>query len=245
MVYDRDIREPLFCFLEREYGKCRILEEKNTGSSRADVVMVTEHALYGIEIKSDADSYTRLAGQVRDYDRFYDRNIVVVGTRHAMHIEEHVPAHWGIITAEPPEDKAGGLEEMDLYYLRRPKDNPKVSWKNKLSLLWRPELAKIQERHGMHKYKDRSKDYVIERITALIPDRIGEENLQAEICEILLERDYTKVTETLAEYRKSETQKKLEAEPDPFKRLQIMMEKPVIGKKKSLSGRSSRRRRSK
>ena len=91
MLYDKDIREPLFEYLEEIYGKIRILEEKKTGKARADVVMVTPDALYGIEIKSDADTYTRLERQVREYDRFYDYNYVVVGTRHALHIREHVP----------------------------------------------------------------------------------------------------------------------------------------------------------
>ena len=40
MLYDRDIREPLFDFLEGAYGKVRIIEEKRMGRSRADVVMV-------------------------------------------------------------------------------------------------------------------------------------------------------------------------------------------------------------
>ncbi len=30
VLYDRDIREPLFDFIEEEYGKIRILEEKRT-----------------------------------------------------------------------------------------------------------------------------------------------------------------------------------------------------------------------
>ena len=40
MLYDKDIREPLFDFLEEMYGKIRILEEKQIGKSRADIVMV-------------------------------------------------------------------------------------------------------------------------------------------------------------------------------------------------------------
>lgn len=91
LLHDKDIREPLFDFLEETYGKIRILEEKMMGRSRADVVMVTEEAIYGIEIKSDVDTYARLSRQVRDYDKYYDRNIVVVGTTHAHSIKEHVP----------------------------------------------------------------------------------------------------------------------------------------------------------
>ena len=41
-LLDKDIREPLFGFLEETYGKVRILEEKTTGRSSADVVMITE-----------------------------------------------------------------------------------------------------------------------------------------------------------------------------------------------------------
>lgn len=69
MLKDKDIREPLFDFLEEQYGKVRIIEEKAMGKSRADVVMVLEEELVGIEIKSDADTYARLSRQVKDYDR--------------------------------------------------------------------------------------------------------------------------------------------------------------------------------
>ena len=97
---DRDIREPLFLFLEEEYGKVRFIEEKTMGRSRADVLMVTDDALCGIEIKSDADSYTRLAAQVKNYDKYYDENYLVVGSTHAHHATEHVPEYWGIISVE-------------------------------------------------------------------------------------------------------------------------------------------------
>ena len=50
MLKDKDIREPLFDFLEEQYGKTRIIEEKTMGKSRADVVMVLEEELVGIEI---------------------------------------------------------------------------------------------------------------------------------------------------------------------------------------------------
>ena len=90
-LYDRDIREPLFEFLEDRFGKVRILEEKRAGRAVADVIMITPTAIYGIEIKSDADTYTRLEKQVSYYNLYFDRNIVVVGTSHAAHIAEHVP----------------------------------------------------------------------------------------------------------------------------------------------------------
>ena len=191
MLKDKDIREPLFTFLEESWGRIRIIEEKNMGGSRADVIMVTPDSFVGIEIKSDADTYTRLAGQIEDYDRYFDMNIIVVGTRHAMHVEEHVPASWGIITVEEVEGRA------DFYVLRRPKPNPGVDPARKLSLLWRPELQHIVTRHLKHKYERISKKDVIERILAGVPY----ETLRVEMSEELIERDYTRIFDEINQFR--------------------------------------------
>ena len=125
MLKDKDIREALFDFLELEYGKTRIFEEKMIGKSRADVIMVVTGAVVGIEIKSDADTYARLDSQVKDYDKYFDYNLVVVGSSHASHIEEHVPEHWGIITVDEVEEKA------DFYFLRQPQLNKKMKIERK------------------------------------------------------------------------------------------------------------------
>lgn len=192
MLYDKDIRKYLFDFLENLYGKNRIIEEKQMGRSRADVVMVTPSALYGIEIKSDADTYTRLKRQVRDYDQFFDYNYVVAGTSHAMHIEEHVPEWWGIITVE----LEAGIP--DFYVLRKPRPNPKVKWKKKLSLLWRPELAHIQELNGMARYRKKSKDFVADKVLEKVPL----EQLQLQLCEELFQRDYNTISDVITEFKK-------------------------------------------
>ncbi len=191
MLYDKDIREHLFDFLDETYGKNRIIEEKKMGKSRADVVMITPAAIYGIEIKSDADTYARLERQVRDYNQFYDYNYVVAGTRHAMHIEEHVPDWWGIITVELEEGRP------DFYIMRKPGKNPKMKWKKKLSLLWRPELAHMQELNRMAKYRQKSKDFVIEKLL----EQVAEEELQEQLCEELFQRDYNTIGDQIAEYK--------------------------------------------
>ena len=192
MLYDKDIREPLFDFLEDTYGKIRIIDEKQIGKSRADLIMVTPEALYGIEIKSDADTYARLKRQVRDYNRYCDYNYIVVGTRHALHIEEHVPTWWGIITVEIENATA------DFYVLRKPSLNPKLDWKKKISLLWRPELVHIQELNHMPKYKEKSKAFVIEKILLKVPI----ERLNLQLCEELFQRDYNLISETIEAFRK-------------------------------------------
>ena len=198
LIHDKDIREPLFDYLEETYGKIRILEEKMMGRSRADVVMVTEDALYGIEIKSDADTYARLARQVKDYDKYYDRNIIVAGTKHAHSIKEHVPGWWGIITVEEEDGR------LDFYFYREPEDNPKLDINRKISILWRPELAHIQELNGMPKYRDKSKHFVANKIA----ETVAYETLSPQISEELFQRDYTKIEETLNEFRKERMVKK-------------------------------------
>ncbi len=204
MLYDKDIREPLFLFLEEMYGKVRIFEEKNMGDSRADAIMVTPDALYGIEIKSDADTYARLINQVKDYDKFFDYNYVVVGSKHGNHITEHVPSWWGIITVELQD--GGSLddnakecvsENIDFYIMRNPKPNPHMDWSHKITLLWRPELVHIQQANDMPAYKDKSKQFVRDKIL----ERIPEEILQRQLCEELFERDYSTIKETIREYK--------------------------------------------
>lgn len=96
VLYDKDIRDPLFDFLEERCGKIRIIEEKTMGRSRADVLMVTPELIVGIEIKSDADTYARLGRQVKDYDLYFDCNYVVAGSTHAAHVHEHVPPGGGL-----------------------------------------------------------------------------------------------------------------------------------------------------
>ncbi len=193
MLYDRDIREPLFDFLEMKYDKIRIIEEKNMGNSRADVIAVTESGLIGIEIKSDADTYARLESQIKDYDRYFDYNCIVAGSRHATGVSDHVPEHWGIITVDEEEGKP------DFYVMREPSLNPGMNIRDKLSLLWRPELVHIQEINGMYKYRGKSRAFVIDKII----DNVSTNMLAAQITEELFERDYTLIDEIITEYKKN------------------------------------------
>lgn len=239
MLLDKDIREPLFDYLEQLYGKIRILEEKRIGRSRADICMVLPDAVCGIEIKSDADTYARLARQIEDYDRYYDWNMIVVGSSHGIHVCEHIPEYWGVITVEEVDEK------IDFYFYRKPKRNPKMQWRSKLSLLWRPELAQLQVWNRMPKYKEKSKDFVCRKIEEKIPEQIAEKALQNQISELLFERDYTKVSEMLASYRKGEIQKELEKVTDPCKQIELMMQQSVKREEfaKRKYGRKKHRRR--
>lgn len=192
MLHDRDIREPLFMYLEQEFGRIRIIEEKQMGRSRADIVMIGDGGICGIEIKSDADTYARLARQTKDYDRYYDKNIAVVGTSHAMHIEEHVPDWWGIITVE--ETEAGA----DFYFLRRPGENPAENLTAmQIGMLWRRELNHVLELNGLPAYREKSRKFVAAKIMEKVPEEI----LKGQIREELMQRDYTTIARDIEEYR--------------------------------------------
>lgn len=195
MLKDQDTREPLFDFFDEKFGKVRIIEEKQIAKSRADVMLVLEEKLIGVEIKSDADTYARLARQVKDYNKFFDYNYVVVGSSHSKHIEEHVPEYWGIIEAISKE------ESVEFNVLREPEINKRAQrtykMKRKLSILWRPELSHIQEINGMPKYKQRSKDFVITKIMEKVPWDL----LHKQISEELFQRDYNIINQVIQDWK--------------------------------------------
>ncbi|MBO4873085.1 MAG: sce7726 family protein [Lachnospiraceae bacterium] len=178
---DAQIRDPLCDYFEEKYGTVRFFEELTMGRSRADIVLVTNDALIGVEIKSDADTYERLARQVKDYDRFFDFNYVVVGSTHALHVREHIPPYWGVISVE----RIG--TRLDLYELAAPGPNKKVRLTNQLELLWRREWTALQAANRLHKYADRRRSFVKKYILASIPP----EDLKRQVLEILRERDYS------------------------------------------------------
>lgn len=197
MLKDKDIREPLFDFFDEKFGKVRIIEEKQIAKSRADVMLVLEEALVGVEIKSDADTYTRLARQIKDYNKFFDYNYVVVGSSHSKHVDEHIPEYWGIIVATEDE------QDINFQVLREPGINKRAQktykMKRKLSILWRPELARIQEINNMPKYKQKSKDFVITKIMEKVPWEL----LHKQISEELFQRDYNTIGDVIQEWKRS------------------------------------------
>ncbi|MFA9377085.1 MAG: sce7726 family protein [Lachnotalea sp.] len=190
MLYDKDIREPLFDYLEEKYHKVRILEEKRMGRSRADTIMITVDSIIGIEIKSDADTYERLKRQVKDYNKFCDKNYIVVGKSHAKHIEKHVPIEWGILIIDEREDGIVIDEKREL------QDNPKRKMDWQIRWLWRPELNHILELNHLPKYKQKNKAFVQQKLL----EKVEIEILKCQMCEELFERDYTLWDEMMEEY---------------------------------------------
>lgn len=181
ILYDRDIREPLFDYLEERFGRTRMFEEKVMGRSRADILMLTEEQIVGLEIKSDADTYERLKRQVKDYDKYCDLNYVVIGSSHARHVEKHVPVYWGILVIR--EEKG----EVRIEEMRPPGENPKLKKELQLTFLWRRELFRILERNKLPKYRQKSRSFIGKKLL----EKMDWVILKRQLCEELFERDYT------------------------------------------------------
>ena len=90
---DNSIRKILIEYLSASCDKIRIYQEKMIGSAVCDVMAVTD-CLTGYEIKSDLDNYDRLERQVRAYRQFFDKNYLVVSTRHRASAPDKVPPEW-------------------------------------------------------------------------------------------------------------------------------------------------------
>lgn len=87
---DNDIRKILISYLLAEGREIRIYQEKSIGSSVCDVMSVSS-CLTGYEIKSDSDDYSRLDRQISAYNTFFDKNYLVVSSRHRKSAEGKIP----------------------------------------------------------------------------------------------------------------------------------------------------------
>ncbi|MBF9223035.1 sce7726 family protein [Hymenobacter ruricola] len=80
------------------------INELPTGTTRADVVHITEHFMHGYEVKGDGDTLQRVANQLRCYGEVYDFVTFVVTEKHLAKLLPLLPEWVGVLVAT-----AGGL----------------------------------------------------------------------------------------------------------------------------------------
>ena len=173
---DKDIRKILINYLLAERQDIRIYQEKSIGSSICDVMAVSSH-LTGYEIKSDSDDYSRLDRQVSAYDGFFDKNYIVISQKHKKSAGNKIPRHWGIIC----------IEQDNVEVLRRAADNPNVSRRSQLTVLWKLELKNILIKNSMPMYAQKDKNYISYQISKQVDPAI----LGKQIAYELYNRDYS------------------------------------------------------
>lgn len=141
-MYDAEIRD----FLKKEFTACLFVDEVVVGKARVDLLDISEE-LHGYEIKSDHDSYERLANQRKQYNRYLSRITAVVGYSKIHEIKLHIPDFWGIITVyKSPTGKP--VYEV----IRESYPNPYFDKLYAVSVLWRRELLELlSERHKVSK----------------------------------------------------------------------------------------------
>lgn len=183
---DKDIRRAIFqCFSGNSEAQ-RIIEEFPMGDSRADMLLITRTKLIGMEIKSDRDTFVRLGRQVKDYERFFDYNYLVVGTYHVEEAMRTVPKHWGIYEVYEGENGRYVLE-----CVREAGLSLKENLEEKLYLLWRNELMDIICDYRLSAHRLHRKDKMIAKIMRGLSGAV----IQGLVCDALLRRDYSKYKE--------------------------------------------------
>jgi hypothetical protein len=165
---DDQIRSRLKGYLRTLYSNdpgTVILDELGLrhGYSRIDVVVVNG-SLHGFEIKSDRDTFRRLARQAETYNRVLDFVTLVTGQRHADHALGTVPEWWGIQLAQ------GELHEgIHLVEVRKPSQNPAPDKLAIAKLLWREEaLAFLEELGAADGFRYKPRRLVYSRLAEIV-----------------------------------------------------------------------------
>ncbi|RYY13710.1 MAG: hypothetical protein EOO36_15405 [Cytophagaceae bacterium] len=97
---DPEIRARLYPLLS---GGVHI-DELPTGTTRADVVHITEAFMHGYEVKGDGDTLQRVENQLRCYAEVYDFVTFVVTEKHLPKLLPRLPAWVGVLVAEAEND---------------------------------------------------------------------------------------------------------------------------------------------
>ena len=92
---DPEIRALLYPLLP---GGVRI-DELPTGTTRADVVHITEYFMHGYEVKGDGDTLQRVANQLRCYAEVYDFVTFIVTEKHLPKLLPLLPEWVGVLLA--------------------------------------------------------------------------------------------------------------------------------------------------
>ncbi len=75
------------------------IDELPTGTTRADVVHITEHFMHGYEVKGDGDTLQRVANQLRCYGEVYDFVTFIITEKHLAKLLPLLPAWVGVQVA--------------------------------------------------------------------------------------------------------------------------------------------------
>lgn len=175
LVIDKDVRHAFYEYIRPRLRDSMFINEltfqvgKEEG--RVDLVAVGS-LLQGFEIKSDADSLTRLKRQVRLYGKVMNRMSVVITLKHLRGAKKIIPAHWGIYTYE-----RGFITEV-----RDSGPNESLCYRSLTGLLWKDSALQLLSDSGLERgFSRKAKGYMHDHIFAYIDGPI----IQEAVCQQL------------------------------------------------------------
>lgn len=161
---------PVFARQHRYSGPLLFCEEWGVLShqARADVAIIAGDDLHLVEVKSDADTLTRLVGQEETYSLVADACSLVTGPRHFEKASAKVPPWWGLYRAE----------NGQVTCIRRSAPwNPERNYTRVAELLWQQEAEALASRLGLRTVGRRRE--VIDRVLRRLGQNIGKPVIDA------------------------------------------------------------------
>ncbi len=160
------------------------IDELPTGTTRADVVHITEAFMHGYEVKGDGDTLQRVENQLRCYAEVYDFVTFIVTEKHLPKLLPRLPEWVGVLVA--PADDLGLREHRAASY------NATVQRAPLAALLWVEEIKQfllarglagastLRQREVAHYLRTSQTiplsslaQYVRERLMARLPERLA------------------------------------------------------------------------
>jgi hypothetical protein len=139
---DAEIRTALHRKALRAFHHCNdtlVIDELGLAHAKARIdVAVINGSVHGFEIKSAADTLTRLPQQLKVYEQCLEMLTIVCAEKHIAGVRELAPRWCGItkVTKGP----RGGIMFITV---REPKRNPNIQPYRLAHLLWRSEAVAI------------------------------------------------------------------------------------------------------
>ncbi|MBV8108753.1 MAG: sce7726 family protein [Hyphomicrobiales bacterium] len=139
---DAEIRGALHRKVLRAFHRCNdtlVIDELGIAHAKARIdVAVVNGCVHGFEIKSAADTLTRLPQQLELYEECLEKLTIVCADKHIAGVRELAPIWCGIVKVT--KGPRGGITFITV---REPKRNPNIQAYRLAHLLWRSEAVAI------------------------------------------------------------------------------------------------------
>lgn len=148
------------------------------GASRIDIAAIARDGIFGIEVKGDGDTPSRLRSQGTGFSAVCS-TVHLLASPNLKTLWNHKPPHWGWLSIDGERISQDDWSEPHKDYMLAPQ--------SLLDTLWRPELLKLCTKLSVGVDRKRiTVGKMIAEIAELVPLR----EIRASVCEALLERDW-------------------------------------------------------